>query len=223
MEVLVFDYFLDGMKEYISDTARIVSENVIIISGPSGVGEDSVIEGLQKIMPIKRIVTTTTREPREGEIEGNPYYFVSSEVFRDNIAKGEFVEYAQEYNDHLYGVTKSELERVANSGAVGIWKIEWRGVITAKRLFPGIVAIFLTVSDLAILESRIRRRKPDVSDQYIRERMEYTQEWMKHTDMYDYVVYNEEGKLDEAISEIAKNIRKHARICQDHPERCATV
>jgi guanylate kinase len=209
------------MEQYDRQSNRNIAENVIIISGPSGVGEDSVIDGLRHILPIERVVTTTTREPREGEAQGNPYYFISPEAFRKHIAQDELVEYAQEYNDHFYGVTRAELERVSNSGSIGIWKIEWRGVITAKQLFPGIVAIFLTVSDLAILERRIRRRKSDVSEQYVRERMEYTREWMKHTDIYDYTVFNEEGKLDETIAEIAKIIRKRSRLCQDDPERCA--
>lgn len=195
--------------------------NLFIVSGPSGVGEDSVIEGLKSVLPIERVVTTTTREMREGEFQGNPYYFISTEEFQEKIVRGEFVEYAQEYNDNFYGVTKEEIERVANSGNIGIWKIEWRGVVTAKKLFPGIVAIFLTVSDLAVLEDRIRRRKPDVSEEYLRERMEYTREWLKHTDIYDYTVYNEENELEKAIEDIAEIIRCRASICQEDPGRCA--
>jgi len=195
--------------------------NLFIVSGPSGVGEDSVIEGLKSVLPIERVVTTTTREMREGEFQGNPYYFISTEEFQEKIVRGEFVEYAQEYNDNFYGVTKEEIERVANSGNIGIWKIEWRGVVTAKKLFPGIVAIFLTVSDLAVLEDRIRRRKPDVSEEYLRERMEYTREWLKHTDIYDYTVYNEENELEKAIQDIAEIIRCRASICQEDPGRCA--
>jgi len=195
--------------------------NLFIVSGPSGVGEDSVIEGLKSVLPIERVVTTTTREMREGESQGNPYYFISAEEFQEKIVRGEFVEYAQEYNDNFYGVTKEEIERVANSGNIGIWKIEWRGVVTAKKLFPGIVAIFLTVSDLAVLEDRIRRRKPDVSEEYLRERMDYTREWLKHTDIYDYTVYNEENELEKAIEDIAEIIRCRASICQEDPGRCA--
>lgn len=184
------------------------TNNLFIISGPSGVGEDSVISGLETLMPIERVITTTTRLPREIESQGNPYYFVSRESFLEGIEQGTFVEYANEYNDQFYGVTKKEIERVIQSGKIGIWKIEWKGVITAKKLFPGIQAILLTVSDISILEQRIRRRS-SVTEAYIDERMKYTKEWLSHKDLYDYVVYNEEGKLNQTIKEVEAIIKSH--------------
>jgi guanylate kinase len=81
-------------------------------------------------------------------------------------------------------------------------------VVTAKKLYPEIPAILVTVSDLKILEDRIRRRD-NVSEEYVQERMEYTIEWMRHADIYDYTVFNEEGKLSEAIAKTAEIIRKH--------------
>lgn len=202
--------------------------NIFIISGPSGAGEDSIIEGLKKYFPVERVITTTTREMRPGESQGNPYYFISREEFIKRRDNGEFVEWAEQYNGNLYGVTKEEIERVKNSGKVGTWKIEWKGVVTAKKIYPvksprsgvsakgekfnrvnpEIPAIFITVSDLKILEDRIRRRD-GISEKYIKEKMEYTREWMKHKDIYDYTVLNEEGKLDEAIQKTAEIIRKH--------------
>lgn len=185
-----------------------MKSNIFIISGPSGAGEDSIIEGLRRYFAIERVITTTTREMRPGESRGKPYYFISREEFIVRRDKNEFVEWAEQYNGNLYGVAKEEIERVKKSGKVGVWKIEWKGVITAKKLFPEIPAIFITVSDLKILESRIRRRG-GISEEYIRKRMEYTKEWMKHKDIYDYEVYNEEGKLDEAIAKTAEIIKKH--------------
>lgn len=174
--------------------------NIFILSGPSGAGEDSIIDGLGKIMPIERIITTTTREPRTGESQGNPYYFITKDEFEAKIKAGEFVEYARQYNDNLYGVSRDELDRVARSGKTGIWKIEYKGVMSVKKLFPEIRSIFITVPSLDILEARIRRRD-HVSDEYIKERMEYTKEWMKHADIYDYTIINKEGRLDAAIEE----------------------
>lgn len=181
---------------------------IFIISGPSGAGEDSIIDGLAKKMPIERVITTTTRAPRAGESEGNPYYFVSREAFARLIDRNALVEYAQEYNGELYGVTKEELARVGQSGKIGIWKIEYKGVMTAKKLFPEIVAILITVPSLDILEKRIRKRS-GVTDAYIAERMAYTKEWLKHTHIYDAVVVNEEGKLDQAIKETMGIIEKY--------------
>src|SRR3989344_41352 len=108
--------------------------SLIIISGPSGSGEDSIIEGLKEYFPLERVITTTTRQMRRTESEGNPYYFISTEEFADRVDRGDFFEYAQQYNDHFYGVTFAEIERVKNSGKIGIWKIDYKGVIKVKEL-----------------------------------------------------------------------------------------
>lgn len=185
----------------------LAKKNIVIISGPSGAGEDSVINGLKQLLPVETVTTTTTRAPRTGESEGHPYYFLSREEFEKKIVEGEFVEYAQEYNDQLYGVTRTELERVANSGKIGLWKIEYKGVKTAKKIFPNITAILIT-APLEIMENRIRRRG-NLSEQDIQERMAYTKDWLDHhTDIYDYTVENEEGKLDQTINTLKGIITK---------------
>lgn len=185
----------------------LVMKNIFIISGPSGAGEDSVIEGLEKLLPIERVVTTRSRAMRPGESQGHPYYFISESEFRERIAAGDFIEYAQQYNNQWAGVTRQEIERVAHTERIGIWKIEYQGVITAKRLFPGIVAI-LILAPLDILEARIRRRD-NPNEDMLRERMDYTREWLKHADIYDYQVDNREGKLDETIQEVKAIIEQH--------------
>lgn len=187
------------------------TKNLFIISGPSGAGEDSVIKGLEKIMPLEYIVNTTTRQMRFGEIDGKSYHFITKEQFEDGIKKGDFVEWAKQYNGNLYGVTKAEIQRVTETGKIGIWKMEYKGVETAKKLYPEIVAIFLNAPSLEILADRIRKRD-GVSEEYIQERMEYTKEWLKHTDIYDYTVINEEGRLNETIEKVAEIINKHMAV-----------
>lgn len=182
---------------------------IFIISGPSGVGEDSVIEGLRKYFPIERVITTTTRQMRPGESQGAPYYFVSREEFEEKIKNDKVAEYAQEYNHNFYGVTKEELDRVANSEKIGIWKIEYKGVITAKKKFPEIKSIYIAAPSLEILRRRILKRDPSVNEKYLNERMEYTQEWMRHEDIYNYKVVNEENKLEETVKKIAEIIKSH--------------
>lgn len=182
--------------------------NIFIISGPSGAGEDSIIEGLKKYFSIERVITTSTREMRPGESQGNPYWFIARAEFEKCRDKNEFVEWAEQYNGNLYGVTKEEIERVRNSGKIGMWKIDYKGVMNAKKIFPEIPAIFITVPDLKTLEGRIRRRG-GLSEEYIQERMEYTKEWMKHADIYDHTVVNEEDKLDESITQTSEIIKKH--------------
>ncbi len=183
------------------------AQNLFIISGPSGAGEDSIISGIAKTLPIERVITTSTRQMRDGESQGNPYYFISKEEFQTGIDNDNFAEYAKQYNDNYYGVTKTELERVMNSEKIGIWKLEYKGVKSAQKLFPGIVSIMVTVPDLETLNRRIRHRDPNVSEEYLAERMEYSREWMRHTDIYDHVIVNSNGKLNEAIAQVTQIIQ----------------
>ncbi len=175
----------------------------------SGVGEDSVISGLRKIIDLERVITTTTREMRSGESQGSPYYFITKEEFEKKILEDELAEYAKEYNDNFYGVTKEELERVASCGKIGIWKIEYKGVITAKKKFPEIKSIYIAPPSLEILRERMLRRNPDLKEDFINERMRYNQDWIKNEHIYDYKVVNEEGKLDETIGKVAEIIRNN--------------
>lgn len=183
------------------------TKHLFIISGPSGSGQDSVIEGLARRIDIERVITSTTRKPRPGETEGHPYYFLDRSIFEAGIAEEKFIEWAQEYNDELYGVTREELERVAGCGKTGIWKMEWKGVVTAKRLFPHIIAILIS-APLESIEARLRRRD-NPSEAYLSERMAYTREWMHHTDIYDYTIENRDGQLEAAVDAVEAIIKKH--------------
>ncbi len=183
-----------------------MQNNLFIISGPSGAGEDSIIAGLREQIPHVHVaITTTTRAPREGESEGNPYYFTDKNTFRAKIDAGAMAEWAQHYNDNYYGVTTDELNRIQRDG-IGIWKIDYKGVAHAKKMFPGIVAIFIMAEDLATLERRIRSRG-NVSEAYVKERMDYSREWLKHTDLYDYKVINATDKLDDAVTQVLDIIK----------------
>ncbi|MDD2766843.1 MAG: hypothetical protein PHH40_03710 [Candidatus Moranbacteria bacterium] len=181
-------------------------KNVFIISGPAGSGKDAIINGLEKLIPLSRVITTTTRRPRHNETDGNPYHFLSREQFLQNIAEKKFIEYSVNENDELYGVTFEELDRVDRSGAIGIWKMDWKGVISAKKLFPNIIAIFIH-APMNILEARLRKRdSAQTNKNYFEDRMNYTKEWLKHTDIYDYTIENEQGELDQSIEQVASII-----------------
>ncbi|PID51877.1 MAG: guanylate kinase [Candidatus Moraniibacteriota bacterium] len=183
-------------------------KNIFIISGPSGAGEDSIINELKKRMNVRTIVTTTTRDMRSGESEGKPYYFVSIKKFKNLIKEDGFVEWAQQYNGQYYGVTKQEFADIVAEGKIGLWKIEYKGVQTAKKKFPHIIAILIMAESLDVLEKRIRNRSK-VTEEYVQERMKYTKEWLKHTDVYDYHVINRQNKLFEAVEEVENIIKKH--------------
>jgi guanylate kinase len=182
--------------------------NIVIISGPAGSGKDVVIEKLKSLLPIERIITTTTRTPRPGEREGDPYYFLSREAFEQGIARGDFVEYSVNENNEWYGVTKTELERATNHQALALWRVDWKGVVSIKKLYPEIPAIYIS-APLAVLEARLRARDIGRDEAYFTERMAYTREWQNHLDIYDYVVENEEGKLDQAVEKVRFILEQH--------------
>lgn len=184
-------------------------KNVFIISGAAGSGKDSVIDGLQSALPIERIITSTTRDMRSFETQGNPYYFISREDFERGITDGQFIEHSINENGGLYGVTKSELERITEKNSIAIWRVDWKGVINIKKLYPEIPALYIS-APIEILEARLRSRDKGKDEAYFQERMDYTREWLKHLDIYDYVIENEEGKLEQTIEQVAAIIKKHS-------------
>ncbi len=186
--------------------------NIFIISGPTGSGKDSIIERLGQRLPLERIINTTTRTKRPGETEGNPYYFVSQDTFHARIQEGYFIEHSINENGAAYGVSITELNRIASQkNRIGIWQADWKGVQSIKKLFPTLPAIFIS-SPLNILEQRIRSRDTLKDESYFLERMNYTREWLKHTDIYDYIVKNEQGNLDQAVSDIEQILRDRTTI-----------
>ena len=185
------------------------NNNIFIISGPSGAGEDSIIDGLKKYFPIERITTTTTRKMRPGESQKNPYYFISKEEFKEGIKKGSFFEYAEEDNNNFYGVTHEEISRVKEGGNIVIWKIDYKGVISAKKLMPEALSILIDVP-LDIIEKRIRKRN-EVAEEFVKSRLEYAKGWYENRHIFDYIIKNKEGKLNEAI-EAVKNIIEQNKL-----------
>lgn len=177
-----------------------MTNKLFLIYGPSGSGQDSVIEGLEKLLPIERIITSTTRPMRNGESDGHPYHFISKETFEEDLRNGKFLEYAKHYGGEYYGVQKEEVERVRNSEKVGIWKVDWQGVQNIKKIFPKVPAILIT-APIDTLEKRLRRRDPERSESSLQERMAYSKEYAQHLDLHDFVVENSDGKLSEAIQQ----------------------
>jgi guanylate kinase len=181
-------------------------KNMFVIYGPSGSGQDAILRGIGKLLPIEQTITTTTRVMRPNESDGHPYHFISREKFLEGITQEKFIEYAKTYNDDYYGLTKEEFERVRHSGRIGVWRTDFQGALTAKRLFPKITVLFIH-APLSVLESRIRRRD-NPSEAYLEKRLRYIKEWLPKC-IYDYKIENEEGKLDEAIQKVFAIIKEH--------------
>ncbi len=180
-----------------------------IISGPSGAGEDSVIEGLAKKIKFERVITTVTRPKRRGEREGHPYHFVSIPRFKQMIKNKEFFEWAKVYGDYR-GATKKEIERLIKKKTLVLWKVDYQGVKAIKKKMPEVLAIFIYPPSLKALEKRLIRRGQD-SLEVIKKRLFFTKKWLKEGKYYDYIVVNKENKLDETIEKVFRILVNHLK------------
>lgn len=181
-------------------------KNIFVIFGPSGSGQDSVIEGIAKLLPIERVITTVSREMRSSESQMHPYYFVSPEAFEELIQTDSLAEYVKKYTGIYYGVTKQELDRVLNSEKVCVWKVDFEGAITIKKRFPHAVVIMID-APLEVIEQRIRNRET-LPEEEIQSRLSHIRQWLPKS-IYDYRVENEEGKLDQTIKRVKAIIESH--------------
>lgn len=179
----------------------------VIISGPSGAGEDSVIDGLRKKIKCERVITTVTRPKRKGEREGKPYYFVSVPRFKKMIREKKFIEWAKVYGDYR-GSTKKEIARLNKKKVLALWKIDFQGVKIIKKNKLGVISIFIYPPSQKILEQRLIKRGQD-SPEVIRRRRVFTKKWLGERGNYDYIVVNRENKLGETIDEVLSILRKH--------------
>ena len=188
------------------------STNIVMISGPSGSGKDSVIDGLkEKGIPIERVITTTSRQIRPKESNGKPYYFISSQDFDKLIQENKMVEWAPVY-DQKYGTTLKELERVKKlKNKIGVWRTDWQGVVAGKKLIPDILTISILPPDFETLINRLTKRGSETKEQ-IEKRMNPKERRKYETDLFDYKVTNEENKLDETIDKITDILKKESHL-----------
>lgn len=181
-----------------------------VVSGPSGVGKDCVLEELHRIYPgVKRCVTTTTRLPRNGETNGVDYTFIEVEEFRKRIADDGFLEYA-EVHGNLYGTPRQWVEESLEKGIDVILKIDVQGGLAVKQRIPGAFMIFITPPSVEELERRLRDRSTESEEQIVK-RLRDAQHELEQIPQYDYIVENDSiKKTAEEIKAIL--IAEHCRI-----------
>jgi len=180
---------------------------LFVISGLSGAGKDSVIKGLKRRLNFHWVITTTTRPKRKGETEGKPYHFVSKEKFKKMISQKKFIEWAKVY-DNYYGVQEKDIKDLLKKRKPVILKVDYQGAKTIKKKFPKAKVIFILPPSLKILEKRLRLRGQD-SERVIKRRLEEAKKEMKNLKQWDFLVVNEEGKLDKTIQKVARIILKN--------------
>jgi len=174
---------------------------LVVLSGPSGVGKDSILMRMRDIgFPFHFVVTATSRAQRPGERDGYDYHFVSKERFEEMIAHGELLEWAEVYG-HYKGIPKREISHALQSGRDVILRIDVQGAATIKRLAPEAVFIFLAPGSFEELHTRLQWRRTESPDQ-MEQRLAMARREMDALDTFDYVVINREDHLDDAVGQI---------------------
>lgn len=177
---------------------------VIVLHGPSGVGKDTVIDMLRERTGIHRATSSTSRLPRENEVDGNHYHFLSEIQFEQKIRAGEFAEWARVYDDYK-GLERREVEEPLREGRDVIIRTDVQGARTWRERLDGAVFIFLMAEDREVLRSRLSSRGSEDAGSLAR-RIAELEEELADIENNDYVVYNRHGELEQAVTEIARII-----------------
>lgn len=173
---------------------------LIVVSGPAGSGKGTVNAHLLKSGDFVYSVSATTRAPRPGEVDGVNYHFISREEFLARIERGDMLEYT-EYCGNFYGTPKKEAEAVLASGKNLILEIEVEGAQNVKKKYPDAVLVLLLPPSYSVQEARLRGRGTETEEK-IRLRLERAKEEITFSEVYDYVVYNRDGRDTDAADEI---------------------
>lgn len=187
---------------------------LIVISGPSGVGKDTVIQRMkERNLPIHFVVTAATRPPRPNEVHGRDYFFYSHDEFAEMIEKGELLEYAIVYNDYK-GIPKAQVSDALSSCKDVIMRLDVQGAATIRKLCPDALMIFLTVTDEDDMVNRLQERKTETPEG-LKLRIATARQEMTQVDAFDYVVINQQNHLDETVDTIISIIEaEHHRVIQ---------
>jgi len=186
----------------------------VVLSGPSGVGKDAVLTELKKSgYPLEYIVTVTTRPRRANEKDYVDYHFISETKFREMNEHQELLERANVYGN-WYGVPKEPVKQALDKGRDVIVKVDVQGAAAIKKIMPQAILIFLISSSKDELSSRLKQRRTETSfDLDLRTKI--AQEELKQLSLFDYIVVNKQGEVDQAVDDIKAIIR--AEKCRAKP------
>ena len=178
--------------------------NLYVISGSSGVGKGTVIkEFLNKHPEFKLSVSCTTRKPREGEIHGINYFFLTKENFKERIKNNEFLEWA-EFSGNMYGTQKTYVQEKLANGKNLILEIDTQGALNVKRIMPEAKLIFILPPSFEELEARLRGRHTE-TEEAIQKRLKSTKLELENSKYFDYQVIND--SIENAVTRLEEIIK----------------
>ncbi|MCX6020173.1 MAG: guanylate kinase [Chloroflexi bacterium] len=174
---------------------------VVILTGPSGVGKDAVLERMRRPDASRHfVITATTRPPREGERDGEHYHFFTVERFEELRRQGQFLESASVYGN-LYGVPRWEIAGPLSTGADVLMRTDVQGAATLRSAVPGSLVVFIAPESLESLRDRLLEMARDHADS-IAKRIAFAEEECSRIPAFDYVVVNREGCLDQTVATV---------------------
>ena len=179
---------------------------LFVISSPSGGGKTSLINKLfedTRSMDFKKSISDTTRQKREGDIEGKDYYFLSEKDFKEKIKKEEYIEYATVFGN-FYGTSKNEIKTKYNNSNL-VLELDWQGAHAVKKLFDDAKLIFLVPPSLDDLKQRLIKRNLDSSES-IENRLSEAKKEISKSEMYDFLVLNDD--FDRAFEDLSQILFK---------------
>lgn len=189
---------------------------LIVISGPSGAGKDSVVRRMiERRLPFHFVVTATTRQKRSSEVDGVDYLFVSHEEFSRMIEQDELLEHALVYGDHK-GIPKEQVRQALASGKDVVMRIDVQGAQTIRELCPDAVLIFLSAPTENELIERLKTRMTETAED-LELRIATIRQELELVDIFDYYVTNTRGELDDTVETILAII--HAEHKRSHPRQ----
>jgi guanylate kinase len=171
---------------------------LLVISGPSGAGKGTICKSLLDKHDFWISVSATTRQPRQGEIDGKNYYFITKENFKNRIEQGDFLEYAEVYGN-FYGTPKSSVLQMIDSGKDVILEIDIQGALKVKEAFKEGIFIFILPPSMEELKQRIIRRGSETPDSLMT-RFKSAYKEINYVSKYSYAVVND--TVDEAVKKI---------------------
>jgi guanylate kinase len=183
---------------------------LIVLSGPSGVGKDTVLQRMKELqLPFHFVVTATSRPKRKGEIDGVDYFFVSADEFVAMIERDELLEHALVYDEHK-GIPRQQVRDAFASGQDVIMRIDVQGAETICQLYPEALLIFLSTQNEEELIARLKARRTE-SEEKLRLRIETAREELHKVELFDYYVVNADDQLDATVDAIQAIIASEHR------------